>query len=374
LVSQVWQGDAWIHDLRLYLPQRNETPQTVLLFVRGGTPDASDEEFGQRMAQAARAPCAILYGIPNQPLLGGKVEDDLIAETFVRFLKNGDPDWPLLLPMTKSVVKAMDALQAFSSERLPQPIRNFVLTGASKRGWTSWLTAAIDTRVAGVAPRVFDMLNIPAQLAHQLASWGSYSEMLRSYVQPGLPSLLDTPGGRRLVDIVDPYSYRDQLRMPKLMLLGTNDRYWTLDAPDLFWRDLAGPRMVRYIPNAGHALPDAEDWQDTLACFFRAVAANRELPALDWELERQGESLHWTLTASVHPHAANLWVATAATRDFRQAQWESIATRTDAQPLRGELALPNDRFIALFAEAAYRIDGQDCRLSTLVHVEPPLAH
>ena len=77
--------------------------------------------MGFELARQIKAPIAILYNIPNQPLLGGKKEDALIAETFVPGPGHEGYHWPLLFPMAKSVVKAMDALQAFSKEELKEP-------------------------------------------------------------------------------------------------------------------------------------------------------------------------------------------------------------------------------------------------------------
>lgn len=130
LVSQTWRGGEWKHQLSLFVPAGARTSH-ALLFI-GGSGQAHMRETALRL----RAPVASLTDVPNQPLLGGLYEDDLIAETFVRYLRSGEEDWPLLLPMTKSAVRAMDALQALSRARLPQPIERFVLTGASKRGWT----------------------------------------------------------------------------------------------------------------------------------------------------------------------------------------------------------------------------------------------
>src|SRR4051794_1370527 len=107
LVSQVWQGITWKHHLQVFLPKEVKPGATMFLYNQGGKPGFGATSFGMDMARKMGAPVAILYGIPNQPLLGGKSEDALIAETFVRYLDTKDPSWPLLFPMTKSLVRAM---------------------------------------------------------------------------------------------------------------------------------------------------------------------------------------------------------------------------------------------------------------------------
>ncbi|HEX5021540.1 MAG TPA: PhoPQ-activated protein PqaA family protein, partial [Candidatus Binatia bacterium] len=129
----------------------------MLLWVTGGGAGPESISLGLELARKIKAPVAFLFHIPNQPLLEGRLrEDDLIAETFVRYLKSGDESWPLLLPMVKSVVKAMDVLHAFGKKEWSAPIDKFIIAGASKRGWTTWLTAAVDKRVGAIAPVVID--------------------------------------------------------------------------------------------------------------------------------------------------------------------------------------------------------------------------
>src|SRR5262249_45449859 len=154
--------------------------------------------FGMQLAEKTKAPVAILYGIPNQPLLEGKKEDALIAETFVRHLDTKDDDWPLLFPMAKSVVKAMDALQAFSKEGWKAPVKSFVISGASKRGWTTWLSGASDPRVQAIAPMVIDTLNMVPQMEHQKETLGAYSDMIHDYTERKLVPIPDTDPAHRL--------------------------------------------------------------------------------------------------------------------------------------------------------------------------------
>jgi len=163
--------------------------------------------MGMELARKIRAPVAFLYHVPNQPLLEGNLrEDDLIAETFVRYLKTKDENWPLLFPMVKSVVKAMDVLQAFGKKEWSEPIDQFIVAGASKRGWTTWLTAAVDQRIKAIAPVVIDTLNMRAQMPRQLQAFGDYSSRLTPYSNRGLLPIPETPEGERLLSMVDPWA------------------------------------------------------------------------------------------------------------------------------------------------------------------------
>jgi PhoPQ-activated pathogenicity-related protein len=369
LVSQVWQGIPWEHRLQVFRPQQLEFPHIAVLLNTGGGGSEEEKTLGQMLANLCGATVAILYHIPNQPLFEGKSEDALIAYTFVKFLETGDESWPLLFPMVKSVVRAMDALQEFSKQEWPEPLQEFVITGASKRGWTTWLTAVADARVVAIMPLVYDNLNLAAQMAHQLETWGRFSEQIDDYTQLGLQQRLSTERGRRLATIVDPYTYRQRLTLPKLIVNGTNDRYWALDALNLYWDDLPGEKRVLYVPNAGHDL-QAGLMQVVSTCvgFFRQVAAREPLPRLTWTHTDQDGKALLTLTSEPAPRAVHLWVARAESRDFRSARWESTDLEATGPTFVGSIEVPPQGFAALFGEAVYELHGRTFSFSTSLRI------
>lgn len=369
LVSQVWQGIRWEHRLQVFRPQQLDFPHIAVLLNTGGGGSEEEKRLGQMVANLGGATLAILYHIPNQPLFDGKTEDDLIAHTFVKFLETGDENWPLLFPMVKSVVKAMDVLQEFSQQEWSEPLQEFVITGASKRGWTTWLTAVADPRVVAIMPMVYDNLNLAAQMAHQLETWGEFSEQIDDYTRRGLQQQLSTDRGRRLATIVDPYTYRPRLTLPKLIINGTNDRYWTLDALNLYWDDLPGEKKVLYVPNAGHNL-EAGLMKVVSTCigFFRQIAAHEPLPRLNWTHRDQEGKAVLSLTSDPLPQAVHLWVAQAESRDFRSARWEMSDLEARGPAFEGSIDVPLHGFAALFAEAVYEINGRTFSFSTSIRI------
>lgn len=376
LTSQTWQGIDWEHWLSLIVPADAQYRDQAILVISGGSntsgpPKATSSEamMLSMIAQQIGAPLAILSQVPNQPLIDGLKEDALIARTYAQYLDGGDDDLPLLLPMVKSAVRAMDAVQAVADENEQMDIERFIVTGASKRGWTTWLTAAVDDRVEAIAPMVIDMLNLQDQIEQQHESYGRTSEMIEEYRRENVIQRMDTERGETLLAMVDPYSYRDELTVPKLVVLGTNDPYWTVDAANLYFGDLPGENRLVYVTNAGHGLgPQA---LIPVAAFFRATLAGETLPALDWQRDEDGTlSVQWD--ASETGARATLWTATAPgpARDFRKATWTPTPLEGDGE-VTVQRDAPESGFIAYFVEVSFPGEGpMPVGLSTEIVVSP----
>ncbi len=283
LVSQTWREHEWTHHLKVVCSRQVRNPHIAFLFITGDGEGTRHIEMLKLLAERAGAVATVVTNIPNQPLYDGRTEDALIAYTLDQYLKTGDETWPLLFPMVKSAVRAMDAVQEFSREHYGQKIDGFVVSGASKRGWTTWLTAAADSRLRGIAPMVIDMLNVKAQTDWAQKVYGRQSEKIHDYVELGLIRKDEPEELKKLRGWVDPYSYRQRYAMPKLLLLGTNDPYWTVDSLRHYWNDLPQPKLIFQTPNAGHDLAGGEEAIQSLAAFFQMIADGQELPNMHWQ-------------------------------------------------------------------------------------------
>ena len=375
LISQRWQNIVWQHAMMVYEPPKVLHDNQMLLFITGGAigrmPGDKDVQMGMAMANLCGARVAVLHQVPNQPLMGGRVEDDLITETWLKYLDSGDASWPLLFPMVKSAVKAMDALEQLAQSKQWAKPEGFVVSGASKRGWTSWLTAATDTRIKAAAPMVIDMLNFNKQIPHQFDYWGKPSEQIIDYTSKGLVREDGKPRPgleSQLWEMMDPYNYRQRVTMPKLLIVGASDRYWTTDAMNLYWDDLSGDKFIFRGANAGHGLEGRrEEALATLGIFFRHVATDKQLPALDWEPANAEDSIGVTVTADQAPKSAKLWVAVSDTLDFRESLWEHHPMTQDGQSWTGKQSIGNGKHVAVYSEFMYEHEGIPYYLSTLAY-------
>jgi len=364
VTSQKWREYIWRHQVTVIVPEEVKYDE-ALLFITGGSntdempnwkkPDDGTIRMMQMVAQKNKAITAVVFQVPNQPLFGDLTEDELISMTLHNYKKEKDYTWPLLFPMVKSAVRAMDAVQAFSRENLDLRINSFVVSGGSKRGWTTWLTGAADSRVKAIAPMVIDMLNMPKSISYHLEAWGNYSIQIQDYVNLGIAQDVDTPDGQEITAMVDPYSYRESLTMPKLIFNGTNDEYWPVDAIKHYIGEIPGENYLHYVPNAGHDLGDKKQAIQALSAFFGETLQKVEHPACSWELEETGQEIILNVIASEDKlKGIVLWTSESEDRDFRDNVFSGNEVESDSgQQITIRLKYPEAGYKAFYIDLLY---------------------
>jgi PhoPQ-activated pathogenicity-related protein len=371
--SQTWRGQPWHHQLLLARPAKLRNPDIAFLFITGDGDVERQLGVLRALAERAGSIAAVINRVPNQPLYDGLKEDDLIAYTFNQFLESGDTTWPLLFPMAKSAVRGMDAVQAEAQEDFGVKIARFVVGGASKRGWTTWLTGAVDARVAAIAPMVIDMLNMKAQGQWAQQMYGAQSDQISAYTKLHLTERMDEPRMVELRGWVDPYSYRTRYTMPKLLLLGTDDPYWVVDSLRNYWDALPDPKLVFQTPNAGHDLAGGREAIPVLATFFQMIADHETPPRMTWQIaSSRPDSASVEVSLSQPAQTFRLWTATATNRDFRTSKWSSVeVTSQSGTNVTATVERPATGFRAYLVEAQMKAStGDDYKLSTEARVIP----
>ena len=372
MTSQVWQGITWEHQIQVYEPQSLKYPKLLPLMITGGGAGADDQNLGLTIANLVGARIAVLYHVPNQPLFDGLGEDALISYTWMRYMETGDEDWIVNFAMTKATIRAMDCLEALAKEQWNTELDGFLPFGASKRGWTTYLTGIVaPERCVGIAPMVFDILNMPIQIEHQKDFWGDYSPMIDDYTEKGIQNLLTTPRGFRLSWMVDPYNFRDRLLMPKLVILGSNDPYWPTDAVNGYFPGLAAPKLLLIAPNSGHGLDDMLRVAGSLGAFFTLLAEKQPPPSPLWQWVETAEGLKLTVTSDTKPAETRLWVATNSIRDFRPAKWEEQPLPAEGEAFVASIPRPEGQYLAAYGELVYLIGTQRLTVSTQPYILHP---
>jgi len=371
LVSQTWQRIEWRHRIHVYLPDHVLSTHWGLLSIGHDHINAPGQtELDLELASQAGIVCIHLYDIPNQPLFEGMREDELLAFTLAQRLETDDATWPLLFPMVKAAMRALDCAAAFCKQIGANAPDRFIVHGASKRGWTAWLLAAVDGRVGAIMPEVYDNLNLAAQMPHQVKMWHGYSEMIEDYTEQHLQDKMRTPRGHELAGSVDPYTFRADLAVPKLLIHGLSDRYWATDALNLYWDDLPGDKHVVYAPNQGHHIADRSAVLPTQAAFIGAIVGDTCLPVISGEYVETESELCLVVQTSAPGMEARIWTAASETQDFRESEWISQPLAPSANRLQftGTIRRPVSGFLAVVADVLFPNEDLPYLQSTQVRI------
>jgi PhoPQ-activated pathogenicity-related protein len=352
LTSQTWLTTAesdrpvWWHWLIVIIPHDVVMNRSkALLYITGGDnsnpttnsiPSDSDEDLfiAATVAVSARAPAAVLYQVPNQPILfpcdpfqSQRVEDAAIALTWWYFVNNPtvNPAFILELPMTKAGVRALDAMEQIIPQYTGGGVVNeFMVAGASKRGWTTWLVGAVDPRVVAIAPIVLDALNVVNFAHRQWQMYGAWTFALQDYYKMNITEYWDHPSMTTLMQIVDPWYYLPRLTMPKLAINAGGDEFQMPDDQRHWGHDTVGEMHYLLVKNAEHSMATGiPEVLQGAGAFIQAIVNDVPRPAYTWEYNETNGDI--TVNSNIPPTIVTVAYADSAMgpstgrRDFRWA-------------------------------------------------------
>lgn len=387
--SQTWRTaeevdrTQWTHTLVITYPKKVRF-DTALLMIGGGRnssgPHKGPSDSSMEIAEATGSVVAELRMVPNQPLefhKDGKMrtEDDLIAYTWEMYLKTGDPSWPARNAMIKSAIRAMDTVTAVMAtpEAGGQRIDKFVVAGASKRGWTTWLTGALDKRVVAIIPIVIDVLNVNVSMKHHFAAYGFWAPAVDDYVSHRIMARMHEPRLEELYHLVDPYYYRHRLTMPKFILNASGDQFFLPDSSQFYYNELEGEKYLRYVANTDHSLKES-DAVKSIAAFYSRILTGTPRPRFSWTFEGNDEI---RIHAEDKPMSVQLWQATnPKARDFRLENVGKIYTSSKLKSdgnggYVARVSAPPEGWTAFYCELTFKEKGTlPLKVTTGVRVVP----
>lgn len=332
MVSGTWLDDTevdeneWWHWLTMVVPDELRESESLIHIGGGWRGDTIPIAANKEMIKAALATGSIvshISNIPFQPLdytgdsEGDVFEDDLIAYGWLKFLEGGATEdlqvWLARFPMTRAVVRAMDVIQEISANKHKE-VEKFFVTGASKRGWTTWNVAAVDERVMGIAPVVIDLLNIIPSFQHHWQCYGEWAPAIDPYVNLGIMNWMAEDEFLSMLQLVEPYQFLERLTMPKLLINATCDEFFVTDSWKFYWDDLQGEKYLQYVPNVGHGLHGSYLPQNMVS-FYQHTITDTKIPEINWRISKN------TIFAELDPdynYQIRLWEAVNPNgRDFK---------------------------------------------------------
>lgn len=334
MVSQNWlspdQVDQteWWHWVSIVVPK--DSPfDTSLIWIGGGSTGTEMPKEPNTLliaaAQQTNSIVAEIHNIPFQPLTftddptNNRVEDEIIAYGWRKFLEGGAKDedaiWLARFPMTKAVKLGMDAVTEVIAKNYQKDLNSFVVGGASKRGWTTWTTAATDDRVIAIIPVVIDLLNLEESFNHHWKNYGFWAPAVSEYVDEEVMDWMGTPEFDRLLEITEPYSFREDFDMPKLLINAAGDQFFQPDSWEFYWNDLIGEKHMQYVPNYGHDLSESDALPNMIS-FYASILNQTPRPKYDWTVEE--DKIVLTLDPNDQPISVKTWTAiNPDARDFR---------------------------------------------------------
>ena len=378
VTSQVWMSEAeaagpngalWTHQVAVIIPHHLRYNQTSWSYLTGDCnagppkpPSALDEDLVLAASMAAKVGMItiVVYQLPNCPIVypsdpskRPRGEDAMIAWAWRQYLQDKDQDarWLPRLPMVKAAFACMKAATEWLDKTGMAQIDGWVVSGASKRGWTTWMVGATAPvcswcpKVIGITPLVpiVPYLNHSVHLQRQ--SLGGFTFAFKDYVDADVLGSFDTPGFERLLSIVDPAHYLERFaKLPKLAVVSSDDEFMQLDWTQHGWASFPGETKLLVVPNSEHSLiTGIPKVLSTLSAFVASIAGSQtpeERPEFAFSRDHATGTVTVSLTRGEKPERVTLRHAQTLSDQRRDFRWVRLANETSSPCHLPGISLP----------------------------------
>lgn len=397
LNSQSWtlqetlSPGRWQHEVDIYIPDLAKEKNALVVVNSGSNDDGSGkavaptnftQEQLSRIAIATKTIVISVSNVPNQTLTYQGVatplaEDNSVAYSWKLFIDDTKKyqHASLHIPMSAAVSQA---LRLAKTELAAQKITQFIVTGASKRGWAAWLAALSDPDIVAVVPFAMDLLSTQESLKHMYRSYGNnWPVAFHPYYQQEIDKQIDTHAFANLMTLEDPLSYLsggapERHKIEKYIINASGDDFYVPDNVRLYYDKLPGPKSLRVVANTTHnGILSATE--SSLIPFINRYQQQIALPEIT-ELVAGDDHKNQTLKVNFSEKPARVlqWTAhNPDARDFRYAceiKYHSTPLVLEGgQEVNVPLTTPERGWQATYIEATFS-DGYVA--TTQVYVTP----
>ncbi|MFK7827121.1 MAG: PhoPQ-activated protein PqaA family protein [Oligoflexales bacterium] len=366
----------WHHNILIIIPKKVDSDTCFYRISNGKRNEKVPQNIHPVVEHVSLKNNAIgieIRNVPNQPIKFKDSkqplkEDAIIAYGWDKYLKSRDMKYIPRLPMLKAAYLGFRVAKNFLKEK-NIVINDYVAYGESKRGWVVWLLPVVDTAVKAIIPAVIDVLNVQKSMKHHLKIYGNWSPVLKDYEKFNIPKRMFGKEFASLMELIDPYKYRRQLKVPKFIINSGNDQFFLPDSSQFYFKDLIGENRIMFLPNAGHQFKFSQIQLNSLATYFSLIDDSKAIPEISWE--KVGETIN--IWSNTDISELRVWqAANAKARDFRhwdenspQYKETKISTRANKKKYEIKLYRQKDQMhTSTFIEALFSLQEGNISFTT----------
>jgi len=315
--------NIWNHLVAVVIPKELRVYNYSLAYLTGNSnndhspPKATDEELiAVDLVTHNTGACGIIvYQIPNCPYIFkadptqmARGEDNFIAWTWKMYLEDDGkhPEYLARFPMVKGAFQSMRAAQDFLNKKVEKSaIDNWIVSGASKRGWTTWMVGATTctgencVNIAGLAPLVPIVPNIRDDMHRQWMSYNGWTFAFSPYTALNLTQYVDSDSFKSMTKHVDPMHHGERLaRLPKFVVVSSDDEFMQMDWTNIWYDEFQkfGETHLLIVQDSEHSLATGvPEVVSSLSAALESVAANVTRPTFDYSYNNKTGELEVTI-------------------------------------------------------------------------------